>query len=206
MLSQGSTRQHTSKNFTILIISVFFILFSGCAGKKIKTVGFEEVKAPMWVTEGSGAFENEGKRIFYGIGSATGIQNYSLLRTTSENRARNEVAKIFEVYTASLMTDYVSSTTAEDFDSSSEEQHVEQAIKAVVAVTLSGVEIVDHWEHPTKGIIFSLARLDLDEFGQNLDRLKNINSKVKEYVKKNAEKLHEKLIREEKKLKEERNS
>ncbi len=135
-----------------------------------------------------------------------GYKNYSLLRTTSENRSRNEVAKIFEVYTASLMTDYASSTTAEDFDSSSEEQHVEQAIKATVAVTLSGVEIVDHWEHPTKGIIFSLARLDLDEFGQNIDRLKNINSKVKEYVKENAERLHEKLMKEEKRLKEERNS
>jgi len=204
MLAQTNTRQLISKRFTILVTLIYFILFSGCAGKKIKRIGFEEVKAPLWVTEGSGAFKTEGERIFYGIGSATGIQNYSLLRTTSENRARNEIAKVFEVYTASLMRDYASSTTAEDFDPSSEEQHVEQAIKAVAAVTLSGVEIVDHWEHPSKSILFSLARLNLDEFGQNLDRLKNVNSKVKEYVKENAEKLHEKLMKEEVRLKEER--
>ncbi len=74
MLTQLSTRQRISKRYTILTTLAFFILFSGCAGKKIRTVGFEEVKAPLWVTEGSGAFENEGKKIFYGVGSATGIQ------------------------------------------------------------------------------------------------------------------------------------
>ena len=66
---------------------------------------------PEWVNKGSGAFGGE-KKVFYGVGSASGIRNHSLARATADNRARNEISKIFEVYSASLMKDYQASITA----------------------------------------------------------------------------------------------
>lgn len=82
----------------------------GCGGApEVKPAA---VAAPEWVAKGTGAYGGERGRVFYGVGSASGIGNASLLRSTADNRARNEVAKIFEVYSLSLMKDYMASTTA----------------------------------------------------------------------------------------------
>lgn len=62
----------------------------------------------------------------------------------------------------------MATTTAGDPDVTSEEQHVEQAIKTVTAMTLSGVEIVNHWQHPATGELYSLSKLDLDAFKDKL--------------------------------------
>lgn len=151
------------------------------------TPGGPVVEYPEWVNKGSGAFGGE-KKILYGVGSASGIRNHSLARTTADNRARAEISKIFETYSASLMKDYQASITAGDFSASDEQQLVEQAIKTFSATTLNGVEIVDHWIHPVDGTIYSLARLDMDGFADTLSKQKELNEKVKEKVRRAAEK------------------
>ena len=55
------------------------------------------------------------------------------------------------------------------------ECHLMQAIKTVTAETLSGVMIVDHWEHPKRGKIFALARLDLEVFKDNISKLRELS-------------------------------
>ena len=46
------------------------------------------------------------------FGVATGIRNYSLQRTVADDRARGDLAKVFEVYMTSLTKDYQAHTTA----------------------------------------------------------------------------------------------
>lgn len=177
------------------------IVLSGCAGKEItENTPIHDLNAPKWVVNGSGAFSGERGKVFYGIGSAVGIKNASLMRTAADNRARNEIAKVFQFYTASLMKDYAASTMAGDVKVTAEEQHVEQAIKTVTAMTFSGVEIVDHWQHPATGELYSLARLDIDAFKNNLDKVKELDTKVRDYIRKNAEKLHQELEVKEKEM------
>ena len=89
------------------------------------------------------------------------------------------------------------STTAGDMSASSEEQHVEQAVKTFAAGTLNGVEIVDSWIHPTDGTFYALARLDIERFMGMIDQSKELNAKVKERVKRAAEKSFADLEREE---------
>ena len=55
------------------------------------------------------------------------------------------------------MKDYMASTTAGDMSASSEEQHVEQAIKTFVAEELSGIEITEYWFHPDGDNIYELC-------------------------------------------------
>jgi hypothetical protein len=154
------------------------------------------VEHPDWVTKGSGAFGGD-KKIIFGVASSTGIRNPTLARTTADNRARDEISKLFEVYSASLMKDYQASTTAGDFSATSEEQHVEQAIKTFTANHLSGVEVVDHWIHPLDGTIYSLATLDMDAFNEKLAGAGELNEKTKERVKRAAEKAFSDLEAEE---------
>lgn len=146
--------------FSTLLISL--ALVGGCAStgssgaperQITATTGtnYDDNGLPGWVNRGSAAIIGETGRIFYGMGMAGGIKNPSLLRMTADNRARAEVAKQFEVFTASLMKDYMDSTGA---------QQVEQAIKTLTKKSLKGSEIVDRYIDKD-GTMYALAQVDL---------------------------------------------
>jgi len=170
---------------------------TGCASTK----GSIAPSGPAWVNKGSGAFSDGGTKAFYGVGAVTGVQNKPLAVTAADNRARAEITKIFETYSASLMRDYARSTTAGDMQKTSEEQDIQQATKTFSAATLSGVVIVDHWQDPGDGTFYSLARLDLDKMKENIDKAKELNAAVRDYVRNNSEKAFSNLETEEEKHK-----
>ena len=151
---------------------------------------------PDWVNRGSGAFGGEKGRIFYGVGIASGIRNAAMRRSTSDSRARAEIAKTLDTFVSVLNKDYQASTTAGDMSASAEEQHVEQALKTYSNMELSGVTIVDHWVD-TDGTEFALAQLDMEQFKNGMDKMKELNAKVRDAVRANAEKAFDELNAEE---------
>ena len=151
---------------------------------------------PDWVNRGSGAFGGEKGRIFYGVGIASGIRNAAMRRSTSDSRARAEIAKTLDTFVSVLNKDYMASTTAGDMSASSEEQHVEQALKTYSNMELSGVTIVDHWVD-TDGTEFALAQLDMEQFKNGMDKMKELNAKVRDQVRANADKAFDELNAEE---------
>jgi len=170
----------------LMAIGVLFAM--GCAGKKPVAP-----QVPAWVNKGSGAFDVDKGKVFYGVGIASGIKNRALLVSTADNRARAEIAKELETYVAVLAKDYMASTTAGEMTTSSEEQHVEQALKTFTKTTLHGARIIDHWRDPADGSLFSLCEMDLFAFKNALDDYKELDAKVRDYVKENAEKMHKQL-------------
>lgn len=171
-----------------VIVATGFLFVAGCA-----TTPSSRVVAPDWVLKGSGAFDVDRGKVFFGVGAASGIKNKALALTTADNRARAEIAKTIEVYVAVLAKDYMASTTAGDMSASAEEQHVEQALKTFSKATLHGATIVNRWIDPEDGTIYSLCELDILAFKDMLDNYKELDSKVKDYVRENAEKLHSEL-------------
>lgn len=153
---------------------------------------------PKWVEKGPGYLMKDGKA-FYGVGGAGGIRNEPLERETADNRARADLAKYMDTYTAYLMRDYAASTTAGDFTKTSEEQNVERALKTFVSVNLSGVVIVDRWEKEDKGgkTIYALAKMDLETFKDQVGRMKELNEAARDFVRKNAEQAFDRLQQEE---------
>jgi hypothetical protein len=151
---------------------------------------------PAWVTRGSGFFVGDVGPAFIGVGVVSGIRNGALARTTADNRARAEAAKLFEQFAVTLMADYQAQqppppTTAET--NPADEAHPEQNLKAMTAATLNSIQVVDHWLHPGDGGVYALARLDLRALTDNVTRLKDVNESVRDYVKRNAEPLHAKF-------------
>lgn len=184
-----------------MLIAAFLVpaLLTGCGSTK-KELGFsgtpmqqwkKKFDAPDWVLKGAGAFKD--KKLMYGVGSATGIRNPSLLRTTSENRSRAEIAKLFNIFVAELFKDYQASTTAHNPHETSEEQDVRQAQETVTSATLSGVAVIDHWQHPETGELFSLARLDVESFKSTVDKAKELDARTKAYIRENADRMFEEL-------------
>ena len=164
-----------------------------------------DYKAPKWVLVGGGAFTDSEGKAFYGVGSATGIKNYSLQRQIADDRARADLAKVFEYYVETLTKDYQAHTTAGSFATSSEEQNAEAAVKVVVSSTLRGVTIIDHFEIPERRELISLARLDYDAFKQNVtqaEEFKQLPQQVREDIKDRADALHEEMEAEARKLQE----
>jgi len=134
---------------------------------------------------------------FYGVGSISGVRNEPLAWDTAENRARAEIAKTFETYTGYLMRDYAASTTAGDFTKNTEEQHVERAIKTITTVTLSGVRPIKRYKDEETNTYYVLTKLSLEDMKNNMEKAKELNAQVREYVRKNADRLFERLEKEE---------
>jgi len=190
-----------------IMVSLIFLL--GACGT-IPTIpeppkALTEYSPPKWVLSGGGAFTDDKGKAFYGVGSATGIKNFSLQRQIADDRARADLAKVFEYYTQSLTKDYQAHTTAGSFATSTEEQNSESAVKVVVNQTLRGVIIIDHFEIPERHELLSLARLDYDAFKRNLqqaEEFKQLPPQVRKNIKERADALHKEMEVESKKLQE----
>ena len=152
---------------------------------------------PNWVTVGSGAMDGEQGKAFYGVGSVVGVSNEPLAWVAAENRARAEIARNVETFIAYMMRDYAASTTAGDFSTSTEEQHIEQAIKTFASVTLSGVRPIDRYRDSTTKTYYVLAKLSINDMQKTLAKAKELNGEVRDFVRNNAERLFDSLAEEE---------
>ncbi|MCX5722774.1 MAG: LPP20 family lipoprotein [Nitrospirae bacterium] len=200
------------KQRQVIILSVLVLLAvsAGCteqkpmgqeAGGLARTdTPIQDVKTlPKWVAQRGAAFSGE-KRVFYGAGNASGLQNPSLRRKSAEGQARRDIAQTMQTYVAALQKQYLAETTAGDMSKQSVEQHITDTMKQVTEATLVGSQIVEYWENPLRNESYALARLDLEQF---LDVMKSyqsavgngkeLDAKVREYVRKNAEKAHDEL-------------
>ncbi|SVC83925.1 uncharacterized protein METZ01_LOCUS336779, partial [marine metagenome] len=114
----------------LLLVGLIF-LFGACVSVPEfppQPKALVDYKAPKWALTGGGAFTDSEGKAFYGVGSATGIKNYSLQRQIADDRARADLAKVFEYYVETLTKDYQAHTTAGSFATSSEEQNAEAAV------------------------------------------------------------------------------
>ena len=173
---------------------------AACGGPKgtdHPVTGTQQDGTPKWVHRGSGAFDTDnGGKALFGVGIASGIKNEALARQTCDDRARGQIARMLDTYVASMMKDYQRSTTAGDFQASSEEQDVVAVQKTISHVSMSGIEIRDHWWNPQSGAVYALAVLDLAGMIRNMEQAKELNARTKEYVRRNADKAFRDLSRE----------
>jgi LPP20 lipoprotein len=163
------------------MLAVMILTLTACSG------------APKWVKQGS----NFNDKAFYGVGAVNGVKNEPLAWEAAQNRARAEVARNFETYTAYLMRDYAASTTAGDFTRNTEEQNIERAIKTFSAVTLSGVRQEERYKDEKTGTYYVLAKLNLADVKEQLAQAKELNGQVRDFVRRNADRLFERLEKEE---------
>ncbi len=183
------------KNVASMMVGLFLaagLLATGCASHipesspKHPILGVNPDGSPKWVRRGSGAYDGDQGKAFYGVGLLAGIRNPALARQTVDNRARGEIAKMFDLYVAAMMKDYQRSTTAGDFKASAEEQDVVSAQKTITEISLRGIEIRDHWTQPGTGTQYALAVLQVDNIMKSLTDMKKLNTRVRDYVRANA--------------------
>lgn len=184
------------RNIALMLVSA--LALGACGGVKKSPIANN---APEWVNKGTGAMKDkDGKQVFYGVGSVQGVRNIPMARTSADDRGRGEIAKIMNSYITSLTKDYMASITAGDMSKSSEEQMVSQTLKNFAKFTLHGSVPIDHWvdrSDPNSSIVYSLVKLDMAAVQASLAESKELDAKVRDYVKANAEKAFDELSAEE---------
>ncbi|MFA6582684.1 MAG: hypothetical protein WCS77_00160 [Elusimicrobiaceae bacterium] len=181
------------------LVAMTVVFVAGCGGGK-KEIASEPMvpNAPEWVNKGTGAFTDaNGQKVFYGVGMVSGVRNRALAIQAADQRARSEIAKSLDNYVAVLTKDYMASTTAGNMDKSSEEQDISTTLKGFTKFTLQGAVIVDHWRDPSDGTVCSLAKLDMAAVQQTLNDAKELDAKMRDFVRANADKSFDALAAEE---------
>ena len=107
------------------------------------------------------------------------------------------MAKRVETYTASLLRDYVTSTTAGDLTHTTEEQYIGQAIKTFSAATLDRGRLMDRYKDTDTGTYYLLMTLDLHDAQDAMLQATDVNSRIKEFVREYAEQAFARLEKEE---------
>jgi hypothetical protein len=175
------------KRWTALVAGALMLAACGGGSKK-----------PDWVMKGSGAFKAD-KKMFYGVGIAEGIQSEALRRTTSDNRAINEISKQLSTISTSLMRDYMSSAAVPAANKGNEEQYVENTVKTFTNNVVSGVKVIDRFYDEKRNVFYSLASLSLSDLEGMADQMQSLSEDVREHIKVNAEKAFDKMSEEEEK-------
>ncbi len=96
-----------------------------------------------------------------------------------------------------MMKDYARSTTAGDMSKESYEADVLQVQKTISIGDLNGAQIVDSWKDPADGTMYCLATLDMNAVSDLLASKKELDAKLRDYVRENATKAFDDLEKEE---------
>lgn len=174
----------------ILLISLA-VLIGACASKTQVESDLDIAGAPDWVNKGTQFINDRDGRLFHGVGEAPAVGSRSLQKSTADNRARTEVARIFSSFMDAVSNDYTAASSSGG--SGMSEQALSQQIKAVTKVNLSGAKIIARWKDKKTNIIYSLAELDLEQVKNTVNTTNNMNSDLKRYISVNGANVFDKM-------------
>jgi len=164
---------------------VIWLLF-GCVGQTLI------LPLPHWHLMGSGAYDTDQGKAFYGVGKASGIRSRTLLRATADNNARAEMAVLLERY-----VDQLAQVALPDSGQSALAVHHDeraQVLGSLVRKALQHAVISDHWSESQQDRFFALCRLDLASFKQALNDFRLLVPEDRAAMQANAEALHSRLV------------
>jgi hypothetical protein len=188
---------------TIVLLLAAAVLLAGCPGpsqpplEKQPLYNPEQPTAPDWVLRGAGAMTGDKGKVLYGVGSAPKMVDISMQRDRALNRGRRQILQIFNTYIAYMMKDYARSTTAGDMSKESYEADVLQVQKTISIGDLNGAQLADTWRDPADGTIYTLVILDLAAVTDILANKGDLDAKLRDYVRANADKAFDDLEKEE---------
>lgn len=174
----------------ILLISLA-VMIGACASKTQVESDLDIAGAPDWVNKGTQFINDRDGRLFHGVGEAPAVGSRSLQKSTADNRARTEVARIFSSFMDAVTNDYTAA--ASSGASGMSQQSLSQQIKAVTKVNLSGAKIIARWKDKKTNIIYSLAELDLEQVKNTVNTTANMNSDLKRYISTNSTNIFDKM-------------
>lgn len=174
-----------------IVLATLALALTACGGGKTVVESDLGIKgAPDWVNKGTSVLNDKDGRLFHGVGSAPAMGDESLQRSTADDRARAEVARVLSTYMDVVTQDYVASTGAGA--NSEAEQAVSRQVKAVTRMNLSGAKIIGRWKDKNTNIVYSVSELDLKHVKDTVQASSDMNEDLRRYIERNADNIFDK--------------
>ena len=149
-----------------------------------------KVIAPEWTVLESGAYQAvSGKAVFYGLGSVSKDENSQDSKTLSEDRARNELAKVFTSYMERLV-EKISTSRSDNPLADVNNDQLRNSIEEGTVTILMEATITNHWLNPDNGKVYSMAELDLSRLTDKLDSFNLISMEDRSFLKESIVEAH----------------
>lgn len=163
---------------------VFFtaIALLACSGNETIDSDMGISGAPDWVNEGTQAVSDRNGQLIQGIGMAPPMNDPSLQKSTADNRARAEVARVLSTFIDSTINDYSSSNGETNTNTS----NIERDIRSATQLALNGAIIKGNWKNKKTGDIYSFAELDMEKVDKAIEAASVMNANFKSYFSKNS--------------------
>ena len=173
------------KRTTIFLLLAMFIA-AGCGGSGAK-VEKPTSNRPDWIDMGSGAFPGDVGSAFYGVGLAEAKTHPTLSsrRTAADLNARAELARSFKTKIDELLKAY--ERIVSDGELTTVESFHQQATTALTSLTLVGAFIVNRYYDPSEKAQYSLARMSITDFKNQIEQLESLSEEVESIILNNAE-------------------
>lgn len=169
-----------TKFLTFFYVAFCALALGACSSKTVIDSDMGISGAPDWVNEGTQAVENNEGRLIHGVGMAPPMGDVSLQKSTADNRARAEVARVLSVYIDAVSKDYTASSGGEA------DLNVEREIHSTTQLVLSGARILGHWKDEDTNDVYAFAELDMDAVENMLTTATSLSDAFKKYYKENS--------------------
>jgi len=175
-----------------LAAAALTIVLAACGGGKTVVESDLGIKgAPDWVNKGTATLNDKDGRLFHGVGSSPALGDEALQRSTADDRARAEVARMLSTYLDVVSSDYSASAGAGG--NANADQSVSRQIKAVTKQNLAGSKIIGRWKDGKTNTVYSVAELDFKAVKTTLEGANGMNEDLRRYIGRNAENIFDKV-------------
>jgi len=185
----SGTQYSSSK---VLAAAALTLVLAACGGGKTVVESDLGIKgAPDWVNKGTATLNDKDGRLFHGVGSSPALGDEALQRSTADDRARAEVARMLSTYLDVVSSDYTASAGAGG--NANADQSVSRQVKAVTKQNLAGSKIIGRWKDAKTNTVYSIAELDFKAVKTTLEGAGGMNDDLKRYIGRNADNIFDKV-------------
>jgi len=186
-----------TSSIKLLAATAIALALAACGGGKTVVESDLGIKgAPDWVNKGTQVLNDRDGRLFHGVGSAPSLGDDALQRSTADDRARAEVARMLSTYIDAVTNDY--SAAAGTGTNANADQSVQRQIKAVTKQNLAGSKIIGRWKDSRTNMVYSIAELDFRTVKTTLEGANGMNDDLKRYIGRNGDNIFDKVSGEKK--------
>jgi hypothetical protein len=175
----------------LFIITLLLLALAGCAGKTNVESDLHIKGAPDWVNEGTQMLNDRGGRLFHGVGSAPVMGDESLQKTTADERARAELARVLSSYLKVASNDY--SSAASSSGEFVNEQNVSREIENLSQINLTGAKIIGRWRDKHTGNIWSIAELDMKRVKETVKMTEQMSPGLRDFLSRESDSIFDRM-------------
>ncbi len=177
----------------VLLIIMLIVVSCGGGQKTVQT----DPDRPDWVDRGGGAFPAEAASgsAFYGVGPADAVSHPTTTsrRTAADLNARADLARSFQTKIEELVKAY--ERVVSDGEMANVESFHQQATTGFTSLTLVGAAIIDRYYDRDEKTQYSLCRMDVESFKDQLKQLNNLAEEVEQIIIENADAAFDELTK-----------